>query len=350
MRKITCMVVALAVAFTLWIGVPQADVQDLRTRTKVDQKTGVKFSLERQFVHVMGGRTGIEEQDPCLPAKLMGHVHVIVEVPETIDLSNDNIARQLLENSLNYAFTQCTKEKLSNFWDRMASTLISLYQSPFDPKTMENGWIVRGRPDHHKNFAIVDYKNKALENKLAEEKKQKDEEEKKQRARKNEEERKRAEAEAEIQRNARKEEEARRQAERLAEQRAQQQKAEEERQNIIKRRDMFVKQNGVQAWPNADALQANPFVYNSKTVAILARFEEMSSATDGLFAIGGNPIVVSDIPNGAFTSRRWVILAGTVLGKREVQLPLLGKVAVPHLKYVNVLQCPDEKCDGLGSK
>ncbi len=347
MRKITCMVVALAVAFTLWIGVPQADVQDLRTRTKVDQKTGVKFSLERQFARVVGGRTGIEEQDPCLPAKMMGHAHVIVEVPETIDLSNDNIARQLLDNSLNYAFTQCTKEKLSNF---MASTLISLYKSPFDPKTMENGWIVRGRPDHYKNFAIVDYKNKALENKLAEEKKQKDEEEKKQRDRKNEEERKRAEAEAEIQRNARKEEEARRQAERLAEQRAQQQKAEEERRKITNRRDLFTKENGVKAWPSADALQANPFVHQGKTVAILARFEEMSSATDGLFAIGSNPIVVSDIPSGAFTSRRWVILAGTVLGKREVQLPLLGKVAVPHLKYVNVLPCSDEKCDGLGNK
>jgi len=109
----------------------------------------------------------------------------------------------------------------------------------------------------------------------------------------------------------------------------------------------------VEAWPKGDALWVNPFVYQGKTVAIVAHFEEMSSATEGLFQIGGRNIVfVSDIPNGVFTSERWVVLAGTVLGKREVQLPLLGKVAVPHLKYINNLHCLDEseRCDGLGSK
>jgi len=119
-------------------------------------------------------------------------------------------------------------------------------------------------------------------------------------------------------------------------------RAEEERkkQEVRKRYEEFVRKHGVKEWPSPQTLSANPFVYEGKTVAIVTEFAEMLSPTQGLFANDKfNCIVVSDIPKGLFTSQKQVVLAGRVLGKTEVKLPLLGMVSVPHLKFVGVHFC-----------
>lgn len=124
---------------------------------------------------------------------------------------------------------------------------------------------------------------------------------------------------------------------------------EMERQHATHLRKAFAKKNSIQAWPHAEALEANPFVYQGRTVAILAHFQKMLSATEGLFHIGTtNVLIVSDIPGGVFTYPRWVILAGIVVGKKEVQLSSLGKATVPHIKYISVMDCHDQHCNGMG--
>jgi hypothetical protein len=124
---------------------------------------------------------------------------------------------------------------------------------------------------------------------------------------------------------------------------------EEERAEIKKRRDEFVKKNGVKEWPDISELSANPFVYEGQTIAIRAHFETMQTATQGIFGVGDfSPFVVSDIPKGLFKEGGLiVVLAGKVLGKTELQVPLFGLRQVPHLKFVGVHFCKDRNCSDI---
>ena len=117
---------------------------------------------------------------------------------------------------------------------------------------------------------------------------------------------------------------------------------------VSKRRDEFIKKNGVEEWPDISELSANPFVYEGQTIAIQTNFETMQASTQGIFVVGDAPIIVSDIPKGMFKEEGLiVVLAGKVIGKTELQLPFLGLMQVPHLKFVGVHFCQDKNCNDI---
>ncbi|NUO09433.1 MAG: hypothetical protein HUU08_12270 [Candidatus Brocadia sp.] len=126
-------------------------------------------------------------------------------------------------------------------------------------------------------------------------------------------------------------------------------KEEQKRAEAIKRRDEFVKNNSVEEWPDISELYVNPFVYEGKIIAIQTDFETMQTATQGIFGGKGETFfVVSDIQKGMFReSGLIVVLAGRVLGKTELQVPLLGLMQVPHLKFVGVHFCQDYNCNDI---
>ena len=119
-----------------------------------------------------------------------------------------------------------------------------------------------------------------------------------------------------------------------------------------KRYNEFVKKNSVEEWPDISEFSANPFIHDGKIVALRVSFGEMQTATQGIFAevdsMGAQPFVVSDIPKGMFKkSGTIVVLAGKVLGKTELQVPLFGLRQVPHLKFVGVHFCQDSNCSDI---
>ena len=130
-------------------------------------------------------------------------------------------------------------------------------------------------------------------------------------------------------------------------QKIQKARAEKEQMEVRGRYDRFVKTNGVKQWPTIQELMTNPFVYEGTTVAIEATFEEMATATQGVFAcrVGGTDhfLVVSGIAKATFTKRAPVVLAGRVLGKTEVKGGF-GSLAVPHLNFAAVHFCADWGC------
>ena len=118
-----------------------------------------------------------------------------------------------------------------------------------------------------------------------------------------------------------------------------------------KLRDEFIKKNRVEEWPNISEFFANPFIYEGKIVALPVSFQEMQSATQGIFSDVRNPFqafVVSDIPKGMFKiSGTIVVLAGKVLGKTKLEFPLFGLMQVPHLKFVGVHFCKENNCKDI---
>ena len=125
---------------------------------------------------------------------------------------------------------------------------------------------------------------------------------------------------------------------------------EKEQQEVRKRLKEFVDKNGVKEWVSLEKLSTNPFVYEGKTIGVVIRFYKMLSATQGVFGgrdFGLPAIVVSDIPKGLFTFEASVVLAGRVMGNIETQLPLLGKMMVPHLKFVGVHFCKNWSCSDI---
>lgn len=130
--------------------------------------------------------------------------------------------------------------------------------------------------------------------------------------------------------------------------RAQQKK---EKEDVRKRLDEFLKKNGVETWPSMNELSGNPFIYEGKTIALMASFSTMETATQGIFNNSREPFIVTDIPKGTFKkSGTIVVLAGKVLGKTELQNHLLGLMQVPHLKFVGVHFCKDGNCSDIISE
>jgi hypothetical protein len=232
-------------------------------------------------------------------------------VPEGVDLSNDQTARAILADAERFAWEKCPAAKKYN-------VIVELYQNNKRVVRARSSWGDVLRDD------IVppvwrEYWNEAYQKRL-------DEEKAKQRAQaiKEMEDKRRLEAEKI----------------RVAE--------EKKRAEVRNRHDDFAKKYGVKEWPKAGTLSANPFVYEGKTVAIAIEFGEMLSPTEGILAEGNNFLVVSNIPKGLFTSApQHVVLAGSVLGKKEIKLPVLGVVSVPHLKFVGVYFCKNRQCSDM---
>jgi hypothetical protein len=151
-------------------------------------------------------------------------------------------------------------------------------------------------------------------------------------------------AEAERAQRARQAEVARaEQAQRVAQVAA----AQKVQADIQARSDSFVTTNGVKHFVTVKQLAANPFVYQGQVVAVYAVFEQMNSATEAFFSATEftDALLVSGIPSARFTqARSMVMLAGRVLGKQEMKLPLLGPTLVPHLSFVGSAFCRKQHC------
>ena len=132
----------------------------------------------------------------------------------------------------------------------------------------------------------------------------------------------------------------------------QQRQAEQARQaQLAARSAAFVKANGVSRYVTVQQLAANPFVYQGQVVAIYGVFQQMNSATQGLFSSQDKQFVVSAIPAGKFTQQNsMVMLAGRVLGNVEVKLPVLGPTLVPNLSFVGSAFCQQQGCSEYSIK
>lgn len=255
---------------------------------------------------------------------------ITVFVNEKIDLSLDHVAKSILEKAAQFAIEKCPKnEKFSNIavtiFQGKFKDLEDLYQK-YNTPSPSNFNQIKYYNDLYKNNVVSarnyddnkltwsEYNNKPLQKRRSEEKAKYD-----------------AIVKTLQEEKTRREMEARR--------------AEEERkkQEIRKRYNEFVNKNGVQAWPSCEELSTNPFVFEGKTVAIVAYFEGMSSATQGIFRIffiGGSSeaITVSNIPKGLFRKKEQVVLAGRVLGRTE---------GILHLKFVGVHFCKNSGCSDI---
>jgi hypothetical protein len=117
--------------------------------------------------------------------------------------------------------------------------------------------------------------------------------------------------------------------------------------DIQSRSAAFVTANGVKHFVTIQQLAANPFVYQGQVVAVYAVFAQMNSASEGLFGGGefSDALLVSGVPSARFTqANSMVMLAGRVIGKQEVKLPLLGPTMVPHLSFVGSAFCQQQRC------
>jgi hypothetical protein len=116
--------------------------------------------------------------------------------------------------------------------------------------------------------------------------------------------------------------------------------------------DEFAARQHISAWPKASAVEANPFAFEGKVIGLYLEFQTMMSAGRGIFRVdeaGGGGVgifmVVSGVPTMEFTIKHEVILAGRVLGKEQIKVPILGDVLVPHLKFVAEHHCQELDCD-----
>lgn len=126
-----------------------------------------------------------------------------------------------------------------------------------------------------------------------------------------------------------------------AEQKRQQANVRKSQQEEVQRRlGEFVRRYSIAEWVDQEKLIANPFAYQGKTVGLLTRFDHMLTSSSALVG----QFVFADIPNNTFTTRAQVLIAGRVLGNTEVKLPVVGPTLLPHLKFVGVHICEQDKC------
>ena len=110
----------------------------------------------------------------------------------------------------------------------------------------------------------------------------------------------------------------------------------------------FITQNGISKLVSHNELFSNPFVFEKQTIAVLLRFQRMIAADRGVFEMGGDPVVVSELPKTRFSgSTRTVMVAARVLGTTPLNVPLIGETAVPHLAYTAAEDCHDETCSEM---
>lgn len=133
-------------------------------------------------------------------------------------------------------------------------------------------------------------------------------------------------------------------AERAAQESRERERVANEKRAVQDRYNAFVNKNHVDQLINTDALEANPFIYEGKIVALNTAFSKMQTADRGLF----NRVVVSGVPGNLFTAQNMrVVLAGKVLGKTSVKTPFGGEVSMTHLQYVGVYFCTNLICSDL---
>ena len=322
--------------------------------TMVDNDTGIIFGLMKHFTPTTragprltgGGLAGqsipppsiliddMTEADPCTDIRVVG------KLSATAHVADDAIARQLLNKGRVYAFQKCGR--LTRVLDGSSveatpsDIAIFLYDTDFNDANYENVWVARAY--FHRlatESQASGYQNKPAAAAAEQRRKQ---EEQQQRA-------------AQEQQMA----DQRRVQDEQARQRAEQARLEAERRNkeaqdrkaaarVIFSR--FAEQNHIAAWPALADIEANPFIYEGKTIGIRTSFMEMLSKDRGLFGVQ-EPILVTEIPPGRFARRAEILLAGRVMGKENVKLPFLGDVLVPHLGFVDTYICIEAGCEDV---
>lgn len=258
-----------------------------------------------------------------LPAELKGssvifslircneHREVRGDVPLSIKLSDDTKARQILEDAISFAQEKCPIKSENH----RAGISVYLYQGgEIFPGQYNKNWEVYAMNFHpHSGPAREKYTWNNYENRATI----------------------KAERELEAEKKRR-------------EMEAQQAKEERERKEALKRLNEFVKKNGVKEWPSMNELFANPFIYEGNVVAVTASFSTMQSVTKGVFENAGKPFIVSNIPKGMFrVAGQVIVLAGKVIGKTELKVPVLGQMQVPQLEFVGVHFCKDRDCSDI---
>ena len=111
----------------------------------------------------------------------------------------------------------------------------------------------------------------------------------------------------------------------------------------------FAKKHDVSPTKEAKGLYANPFAFEGTKLFLVVGFEQMQSATTGLFYLPDEGVlVVNDIPKGAFMEKGKVLLAAKVLGNVKFDGVVGGLVRingmVPNLKFLGALVCRDNRC------
>jgi hypothetical protein len=122
----------------------------------------------------------------------------------------------------------------------------------------------------------------------------------------------------------------------------------EKKESSRKLFDDFSKKTGIVEWPEFQKLKVNPFIYKGKVIGLRAHFKEMLSEKDGLF-FRGEPFIVSDLPIERFTGEKEVFLAGKVMGKKMVKMPMMGEINLLYLIYVDAFICKDQNCSEITS-
>jgi hypothetical protein len=119
------------------------------------------------------------------------------------------------------------------------------------------------------------------------------------------------------------------------------------RSAIVRREAEFRARNGNAIGVAGPALLANPFQFEGRNVSVYAVFDTMISRNQAIFRVGGSYIAVSNFPSTQFSSSAVTLLAGRVLGRTNLQFPILGVTSVPHLSFIGVHVCPDTACSDV---
>ena len=103
-------------------------------------------------------------------------------------------------------------------------------------------------------------------------------------------------------------------------------------------------------WVSIKKLWVNPFVYEGKIVVLVAAFEHMVTATSGMFIWGmySDIVIVSCISKDMFTDKGVrVVLVAEGIGKTDFDMPFVGRMKVPELRFRAVLICRKYDCSEI---
>jgi hypothetical protein len=270
-------------------------------KIKEDTKYGVSFSIFNQLtLGLRQVRLDLEEVCNCKHGYRGGSVTVIGEYFKNVDQTDENLIKELILRAANFAFEACPDLKKYgkdiNFY---------FYDDKLNPGKQYNSPI--SSYINHENYEKIQWIKNVYYEKL--------------RAKKLEQERIKNQEEKN--------------------------KMILEEQNAFKK---FSEKNDIVAWPDNESIDANPFVYEGKNIGLRLYFEEMSTATQGIFSDKKSAtFVISDIPKGLYTkgSSRTVV-AVKVIGKTQTNIPIVGNRSVPLVKFVDIY-CKDPECNQIES-
>lgn len=113
--------------------------------------------------------------------------------------------------------------------------------------------------------------------------------------------------------------------------------------NVQKMQELS-KRFGVETFGDVQMIEANPYQWAAKPVALVVRFVRMTSPTTAIFRDfpPGNSIAfVSKVPTTAFSAEQDVILVVKVVGVQE-------NLNLPHVELLGFDLCKEKACRDFG--